>query len=181
MSTKPGGRLTVFSCGRPRGAGPELPPCSACKGARRTDLACAFQLRGARAGEACRKPLCAKCAKVVGVVRCCPAHARLLVMQAENVEKVGRATSEGLALNDKIRAAYDAEIARKAALSPPLLAMPCANAELFFDGELGATAAGAFRDHLPGCRRCDEKIAGLAQEQVAIGHGYPGATPPRPK
>jgi hypothetical protein len=44
----------------------------------------------------------------------------------------------------------------------------CADIDLFFDHELDADQAAAFRDHLPGCARCQSVLDGRMQEFMAV-------------
>jgi hypothetical protein len=51
----------------------------------------------------------------------------------------------------------------------------CSDLELFFDRELDDVQAAAFRDHLAGCSRCQEKIRGLMLEAMTAVLGPPVA------
>jgi len=44
----------------------------------------------------------------------------------------------------------------------------CADLDEFFDGELAADRAGAFRIHLPSCERCQAVLLGRMQETMAV-------------
>jgi len=43
----------------------------------------------------------------------------------------------------------------------------CTDLDVFFDGELDADQAAAFRDHLPTCERCQRVLHGRMQEEIA--------------
>lgn len=45
---------------------------------------------------------------------------------------------------------------------------PCADLDYYFDDELPAEQADAFRDHLATCERCQRLLHGRMQEQVAV-------------
>jgi len=44
----------------------------------------------------------------------------------------------------------------------------CADLDEFFDGELAADQADAFRDHLATCERCERVLEGRMQESIAV-------------
>jgi hypothetical protein len=48
---------------------------------------------------------------------------------------------------------------------------PCDDLDTFFDGELSADAAQAFRIHLASCTRCQHALRGRMLEAVVMGHG----------
>lgn len=58
----------------------------------------------------------------------------------------------------------------------------CADLDEFFDGELAADQADAFREHLAGCDRCQDVLHGRMQEsiaaRVALARTAPATVPP---
>jgi hypothetical protein len=68
----------IFACGR--GQRTDLPSCI-CGDARKIDVACTFELRGAAAGKICGKPLCKHCAVRIDDQPLCPAHSRLITKE----------------------------------------------------------------------------------------------------
>ena len=67
--------VTAWSCAR--GQREQRPPCETCKVHEHTTT-CAFELRGAMAGQQCGRKLCEKCAVTIDGSALCPPHARML-------------------------------------------------------------------------------------------------------
>lgn len=54
------------------------------------------------------------------------------------------------------------------------MTVACEHLDTFFDGDLDADEADAFRRHLTGCGHCAEQLAGLIQQDLRLRreHGF---------